>query len=56
MVNVSWRRKVQSSTCVAVRRVRCDHEKILMGYSNALGGLGVMILMITPSRRDANVC
>ena len=30
MVNVCWRRKVQSSTCIAVRGVCPNHEDVEM--------------------------
>lgn len=40
MMNVSWRRKVQRSTCVAVRRVRSDHE-VQMDVLSLRDDLGV---------------
>ena len=35
MVNVSWGRKVQGSTCIAVRRVRSNHEEVDVGFSDS---------------------
>lgn len=51
MVNVSRRRKVQSSTCIAMRRVRSNHEEVKVGFSEVQGGGGMMRLLIAPSRR-----